>query len=428
MPRSGGPGKAGPAGAGPGGWPPCRLVEGLRPRGVAVPGRGAQSRRGQSRRAGGQGRRLRGDGRDRRAAAGRRGCSRSAGASRGRSPTPAGASPTSATAAEAAVGRRRGRRRGAAAGGNRTTTPPGRARPRPRPRREPPGGYSRARRRRPVEATCWRLSSWAASTSAPWSDSRVGAAAVVGRQGLDQPLVLEPGQRPVQGARAQGHAREPLDVLGHGVAVLGAVGQARHHQQRRVGEPMVTEVAERHAPLPHGNDRPSVRPAPTPVKASLFGPRAWRSIWPKRPPSTSPGEVGRCEDQKTAGAARAHHGGAAADRLGARRARQAGRRAQAPSRAPASGCARGSDFPTASAAAPPLPAPSLPPVAPPTQFGPAPRAGGQSEEHEDRTAHRLGTGGVAPAGRGGGAGRRGGAVRLRPGQGDRRRWPSPWSC
>src|SRR5581483_9184498 len=51
---------------------------------------------------------------------------------------------------------------------------------------------------------------------------------------LDQPARLEPRERAVQRARAEVNAGELLDVGGDCVAVLGTVGQARHHEQPRV--------------------------------------------------------------------------------------------------------------------------------------------------------------------------------------------------
>ena len=50
------------------------------------------------------------------------------------------------------------------------------------------------------------------------------------RLGLDEPLLLEPGDRPVEGAWAQGDPGKLLDVLRQRVAVLRAAGQAGEDQ------------------------------------------------------------------------------------------------------------------------------------------------------------------------------------------------------
>ena len=42
--------------------------------------------------------------------------------------------------------------------------------------------------------------------------------------------ILKPGERAIKRAGAEVHARELLDVLGDGVAVLRSVGQAGEHQ------------------------------------------------------------------------------------------------------------------------------------------------------------------------------------------------------
>jgi Histidine kinase-, DNA gyrase B-, and HSP90-like ATPase/His Kinase A (phospho-acceptor) domain len=180
-PAVSGPTTASRPAPGPGG-PPTRCA--AAPSAVVVPRRGAQSSRGQSRRgARGHRRRLCGDGRDPRAAAGRRG----PGALRQHQGGP----------------HRRGRVRGQprVLRGRFRRRQRRRVRGRrPRRRREwrwqhdhldragvdhhdqhhaghggrslSGPGYSRPRRRRPVVATCWRASSWAARTLAPRSDSR----------------------------------------------------------------------------------------------------------------------------------------------------------------------------------------------------------------------------------------------------------------
>src|SRR5215471_7713619 len=68
----------------------------------------------------------------------------------------------------------------------------------------------------------------------PRRRNAVRMAPVLGRQRLDQVKPLEPVQRAVECARPQLHSCEGLDVLDQGVSVLGATGQARQYQDRRI--------------------------------------------------------------------------------------------------------------------------------------------------------------------------------------------------
>jgi len=57
----------------------------------------------------------------------------------------------------------------------------------------------------------------------------------VALDGFDQPLRLEAGERLVERAWRQADAGEGLDVLGQGVAVLGAVGETGEDERSRAG-------------------------------------------------------------------------------------------------------------------------------------------------------------------------------------------------
>ncbi len=59
---------------------------------------------------------------------------------------------------------------------------------------------------------------------------------VFGGEQLDQALGFEPRERAVEGARAELDPGCDLDVLGHGVAVLGSAGQADQDQQGGLGK------------------------------------------------------------------------------------------------------------------------------------------------------------------------------------------------
>ena len=63
--------------------------------------------------------------------------------------------------------------------------------------------------------------------------------AVIAR--LDQAARLQPGNHGIECARAEADAHCLRHVLGDGVAMLGLVGQAGQHQQRRIG-PSVQSV------------------------------------------------------------------------------------------------------------------------------------------------------------------------------------------
>ena len=71
----------------------------------------------------------------------------------------------------------------------------------------------------------------------------VGAAAVLALHCLDQPLRFQAGERLVERAGRQPDAGEGLDVLGQGIAVLGAVRQAGQDQRGRAG--VAAETGER---------------------------------------------------------------------------------------------------------------------------------------------------------------------------------------
>src|ERR1700683_5651791 len=64
----------------------------------------------------------------------------------------------------------------------------------------------------------------------------VGTAPVLRGQRLDPATLLKPAQRPVQSARPELGAREPLDVLSQRVAVFRPVRQAGQHEHYRFGE------------------------------------------------------------------------------------------------------------------------------------------------------------------------------------------------
>jgi uncharacterized protein (TIGR02391 family) len=68
------------------------------------------------------------------------------------------------------------------------------------------------------------------------SGDLVGVSALLRRQCCDQAGVLEPRQGAVQGARAEGHAREMFDVLNQGIPVLGAVGEAGEDEHGPLGQ------------------------------------------------------------------------------------------------------------------------------------------------------------------------------------------------
>jgi hypothetical protein len=57
-----------------------------------------------------------------------------------------------------------------------------------------------------------------------------------GGQRFDQSAFLQARQRAVERARPQAHVGEGRDVLHHGVAMLGAAGQAHQDEERRLGE------------------------------------------------------------------------------------------------------------------------------------------------------------------------------------------------
>src|ERR1700723_4292145 len=65
----------------------------------------------------------------------------------------------------------------------------------------------------------------------------VRAAPVMALDALDHALRLEPGERLIQRAWREPDPGEGLDVLGQGVAMLGAVGQAREDQRGRARVP-----------------------------------------------------------------------------------------------------------------------------------------------------------------------------------------------
>ena len=71
----------------------------------------------------------------------------------------------------------------------------------------------------------------------------VGATAVLTLDRLDQPLRLEAGERLIQRAGRQPDAGEGLDVLGQGIAVLGAVREAGEDERGRSG--VAAEPGER---------------------------------------------------------------------------------------------------------------------------------------------------------------------------------------
>ena len=109
------------------------------------------------------------------------------------------------------------------------------ATPAPSPRRpRRAGGRAAASRSSPAAAS--RRSSRTSSSRAarPVSGQAVGAAAAVLGERLDQPPLLEPGDRPVERPWPEPDAGHPLDVRGERVAVLVAVREAQQDQQRRV--------------------------------------------------------------------------------------------------------------------------------------------------------------------------------------------------
>src|SRR5579863_1301797 len=74
-----------------------------------------------------------------------------------------------------------------------------------------------------------------AQNAKPILGDPIRSPAIFGAQGLDPPLLLEPGNRAVERAGTEARTAELLDVLDHRVAVFRSVGQAGKHQQRRVG-------------------------------------------------------------------------------------------------------------------------------------------------------------------------------------------------
>jgi hypothetical protein len=63
----------------------------------------------------------------------------------------------------------------------------------------------------------------------------IGAAAIFGRERLDEALLLEAADGAVECAGAEARAAEDGDVFDHGVAVLGAVGEAGEDEERGIG-------------------------------------------------------------------------------------------------------------------------------------------------------------------------------------------------
>jgi hypothetical protein len=63
----------------------------------------------------------------------------------------------------------------------------------------------------------------------------VGAPAVVGGEGLDPAALLEASDGAVEGAGAETGAAEAGDVVDHGVAVFGAVGEGGENEERGIG-------------------------------------------------------------------------------------------------------------------------------------------------------------------------------------------------
>ena len=63
----------------------------------------------------------------------------------------------------------------------------------------------------------------------------VGLSSFVRWQRLDQPFALKACNRTVECPGTESRSAHAKNVFDHGVAVLGAIGQARHYQQWRVG-------------------------------------------------------------------------------------------------------------------------------------------------------------------------------------------------
>jgi hypothetical protein len=70
----------------------------------------------------------------------------------------------------------------------------------------------------------------------------VRVAAILAVEALNEPAPFEPRDRAVERARAEADAGNLLDVVGHRVAVLRAVGEADENQEGRFRKP--PEVVE----------------------------------------------------------------------------------------------------------------------------------------------------------------------------------------
>jgi len=62
----------------------------------------------------------------------------------------------------------------------------------------------------------------------------VGLAALFGREGLDQQLLFEPGDGPIESSRSKTGSAEQNDVFDHRVPVFGAARKTGEDQQRRI--------------------------------------------------------------------------------------------------------------------------------------------------------------------------------------------------
>ena len=96
---------------------------------------------------------------------------------------------------------------------------------------------SRVSRARPASVTRRMSARAPASAAEPAAVIWYGRRRSVAVQRLDETALFQPGDRPVQGARAERHPGEVLDVLGQRMAVLRPLRQADQDEQRRVVRP-----------------------------------------------------------------------------------------------------------------------------------------------------------------------------------------------
>ena len=79
-----------------------------------------------------------------------------------------------------------------------------------------------------------------AQDAPPVGRDAIGIAAVIARQRLDESLSLEARDRTIKRAWTEPGPGHLHDIFDHGVPMLGSIGEAGQHQQRRVR--VVTEI------------------------------------------------------------------------------------------------------------------------------------------------------------------------------------------